>query len=64
MADRSLVAVQTEWGTVGVKVAERDGQVINIAPEFGDCQALAQQSGAPLKKIYQSALQAWNALKR
>lgn len=64
VADRSLVAVQTEWGTVGVKVAERDGQVINIAPEFGDCQALAQQSGAPLKKIYQSALQAWNALKR
>ena len=64
VADRSMVAVQTEWGTVGVKVAERDGQVINVAPEFGDCRHLAEQSGAPLKKIYQAALQAWNALKR
>ena len=64
VADRSMVDVQTEWGTVGVKVAERDGQVINVAPEFGDCRHLAEQSGAPLKKIYQAALQAWNALKR
>ena len=64
VADRSMVAVQTEWGTVGVKVAERDGQVTNVAPEFGDCRHLAEQSGAPLKKIYQAALQAWNALKR
>ena len=63
VADRSMVAVQTEWGTVGVKVAERDGQVTNVAPEFGDCRHLAEQSGAPLKKIYQAALQAWNALK-
>ena len=45
-------------------IAERNGQVINVAPEFGDCRHLAEQSGAPLKKIYQAALQAWNALKR
>ncbi len=64
VADRSVVPVETEWGTVGVKVAERDGQVINAAPEFGDCRHLAEQSGAPLKKIYQAALQAWNALRR
>ena len=64
VADRSMVDVQTEWGTVGVKVAERDGQVINVAPEFGDCRHLAEKSGAPLKKIYQAALQAWNALKQ
>ena len=64
VADRSMVDVQTEWGTVGVKVAERDGQVINVAPEFGDCRHLAEQSSAPLKKIYQAALQAWNGLKR
>jgi uncharacterized protein (TIGR00299 family) protein len=64
VADRSIVPVVTEWGSVGVKVAERNGRIINIAPEFGDCRALAEQSGAPLKKIYQAALQAWNALKR
>ena len=64
VADRSIVPVATEWGSVGVKVAERNGQVINIAPEFGDCRVLAEQTGAPLKKIYQAALNAWSALKR
>jgi hypothetical protein len=64
VADRTIVPVATEWGTVGVKVAERNGQVVNVAPEFGDCSELARQSGAPLKKIYQAALNAWNGLKR
>ena len=64
VADRSIVPVATEWGSVGVKVAERNGKIINVAPEFGDCRALAEQSGAPLKKIYQAALNAWNAMKR
>jgi uncharacterized protein (TIGR00299 family) protein len=64
VADRSIVPVATEWGSVGVKVAERNGQVINVAPEFGDCRALADKTGAPLKKIYQAAMNAWSALKR
>ena len=64
VANRSIVPVMTEWGSVGVKIAERNGEIINVAPEFGDCRALAEQSGTPLKKIYQAALQAWNALKR
>ena len=64
VADRSIVPVATEWGSVGVKVAERNGQVINVAPEFGDCRALADQTGAPLKKIYQAAMNAWSLLKR
>lgn len=64
VADRSVVPVATEWGSVGVKVAERNGQVVNIAPEYGDCRELARQTGAPLKLIYQAALNAWKGLKR
>ncbi len=64
VADRSIVPVATEWGSVGIKVAARNGEIINVAPEFGDCRALADQTGAPLKKIYQAALNAWNAIKR
>lgn len=63
VADRSIVPVVTEWGSVDVKVAERHGQVINVAPEFGDCRALAERTGAPLKQIYQAAMQAWSRLK-
>lgn len=64
VADRSIVPVATEWGSVGVKVAERGGRIINVAPEFGDCRALADRTGTPLKKIYQAAIDAWSALKR
>lgn len=63
VADRSVVPVVTEWGSVGVKVAARNGQVVNVAPEFDDCRLLAETSGAPLKQIYQAALQTWNRLK-
>jgi len=63
VADRTIVPVVTEWGPVDVKVAEFNGQVVNAAPEFGDCRALAEKSGAPLKQIYQAALQAWHRLK-
>ncbi len=64
VADRTIVPVVTEWGSVDVKVAELSGQVINVAPEFGDCRNLAEKSGIPLKQIYQSALQAWQRLKQ
>ena len=64
VADRTIVPVVTEWGSVDVKVAELSGRVINVAPEFSDCRTLAETSGAPLKQIYQSAMQAWHRLKR
>jgi pyridinium-3,5-bisthiocarboxylic acid mononucleotide nickel chelatase len=64
VANRSIVPVLTEWGSVGIKVAERNGEIINAAPEFGDCRALADQTGTPLKKIYQAAMNAWSALKQ
>ena len=63
VANRSIVPVVTEWGSVDVKVAERNGKIINVAPEFGDCRLLAEKSGTPLKQIYQAALQAWHRLK-
>ena len=64
VADRTIVPVVTEWGPVDVKVAEINGLIINVAPEFGDCRELAEKSGTPLKQIYQSALQAWQRLKQ
>lgn len=64
VADRSIMPVVTEWGAVDVKVAELNGRIVNVAPEFGDCRLLAEKSGAPLKQIYQVALQAWYRLKR
>ncbi len=58
---RGTTEVETPWGPVPVKVAERDGCIINIAPEFEPCAALARQTGVPLKIIFQHAVSAYYA---
>src|SRR5208337_2071577 len=39
--EREQVTVETPYGAVEVKVARREGKVVNAAPEFDDCQRLA-----------------------
>ena len=47
--------VETPFGAVRVKVAERSGQLVNAAPEYEDCRARALSAGAPLRKVYEAA---------
>ena len=49
--ERELVSIQTPYGRVKVKVAKRDGKVLNVAPEYEDCQRLATEKGVPLKQV-------------
>ena len=49
--ERELVSIQTPYGAVNVKVAKRDGKVLNVAPEYEDCQRLASEKGVPLKQV-------------
>jgi len=49
--ERELLSIQTPYGTVKVKVAKRDGKVMNVAPEYEDCQRLATEKGVPLKQV-------------
>ena len=53
--DRELVTVETSYGTVRVKVARRDGRVVNAAPEYEDCQRLAGEKRVPLKAVMLAA---------
>ena len=53
--ERELVSVQTPYGTVKVKVAKRDGKVLNVAPEYEDCQRLATEKDVPLKQVMAAA---------
>ena len=58
---RSFETVRTEFGDVKVKLGMKDGQVVQVAPEFESCRAASEQSGQPLRAIYEAASAAYRA---
>jgi len=59
---RETRQVDTAYGTVGVKVGMRAGEIITASPEFADCQRLAAEHGVAVKTVYQAAVAAAAAL--
>ncbi len=57
---RSSRRVQTAYGEVEVKIGTLDGQQVQAAPEYESCKRIALAQGAPLKAVYQAALNALN----
>jgi pyridinium-3,5-bisthiocarboxylic acid mononucleotide nickel chelatase len=57
--DREIKTIDTAIGPVRVKVASRNGRVLNAAPEFDDCARLARECGLPIKDVQALALKAW-----
>jgi pyridinium-3,5-bisthiocarboxylic acid mononucleotide nickel chelatase len=55
---RQFQTVQTSLGAVTVKTGSLNGQILQAAPEFESCKQVAQKTGAPLRKVYEAALQA------
>jgi len=53
--EREMVNVETPYGTVRVKIAKRASKVINVAPEYEDCQRLAVEKSVPLKDVILAA---------
>ncbi len=58
---RSFASVETEWGNIRIKVGLLDGEVVNYAPEYEDCRAIAERHAVPLKQVMQAAVSAWRA---
>ena len=56
---RRIETVRTEFGEVAVKIGSRGGEVLQVAPEFESCRALSERTGAPLRLIYERAVQRW-----
>jgi len=54
--DREWVQVTVEGMAVRVKVARDGGRVVNISPEYSDCEAVARETGIPLKEVFRLAL--------
>ena len=57
--DREEVTVTTPLGPVRVKVARRDGRVLNAAPEFEDCARIARERNVPVKEVQALAIKAF-----
>lgn len=60
---RRHVEVETEAGRVRIKIGTWRGAEVTLAPEFEDCRARAQERGWPVRRVYELALQAAQALR-
>jgi uncharacterized protein (TIGR00299 family) protein len=54
-ARRTIREVETPFGTIRCKVAEVDGGITNISPEYEDCKRVALEKNIPLKTIMETA---------
>jgi len=57
--DRESVTVTTDLGSVRIKVARRQGELLNAAPEFDDCVRLAAEHQVPTKHVQALAMKAY-----
>lgn len=50
---RQFAKVGTEWGPITVKLGFHKGELVQMAPEFKECEAAAKRHGVPLKQVYE-----------
>ena len=56
---RSKGSVDTPYGPVAVKIAERPDGSRTMSPEYESCKAAAEKAGVSLIEVYDAARQAW-----
>jgi uncharacterized protein (TIGR00299 family) protein len=52
---RESITVETSLGAVRMKIARLNGNILNVAPEYEDCQRLAAERAVPLKQVLAEA---------
>ncbi|HEX7859857.1 MAG TPA: nickel pincer cofactor biosynthesis protein LarC [Verrucomicrobiae bacterium] len=52
---REIVQVQTNFGSIEVKIGKLNGRAIQASPEFESCRRIAESKNLPIKEIYQAA---------
>jgi len=55
---RRFIELETAFGSIRVKIGSRNGEDLNMMPEYEDCAQAARQHGVPLKQVMQAALAA------
>jgi uncharacterized protein (TIGR00299 family) protein len=54
--DRRWEEVVTRFGTIRIKIGERDGKTITASPEYEDCKRAAAEHDVAIRQVYESAL--------
>ena len=57
--ERESLTVETPLGPVRVKIARRNGELMNASPEFEDCARVAAAHGRPVKDVQAAAVKAF-----
>jgi len=55
--DREVEQIESEFGTVGVKVSRLRGRIVNFSPEYEECRSLALKHHVPYKWIQSRIIQ-------
>ncbi len=50
-AQREIQRIDTDYGSIRVKVARNNGHLINLQPEYDDCKRAALEKKIPLKTV-------------
>ncbi|MBM0740502.1 nickel pincer cofactor biosynthesis protein LarC [Phormidium sp. CLA17] len=62
---REIESVETNYGTVRVKVAwatGRDRVPTNVQPEYDDCAQIAHQQNIPWREVHRATLEKWRQM--
>ena len=52
---RRMVAVETQYGPIDVKVAQLNGHIVKAMPEFEQCRQAARAANVPLRLVEEAA---------
>lgn len=55
--DREIRQIETEYGSVGIKIGRFKGRAISIVPEYEDLKKIAEAQEIPLKELRQKVLE-------
>ena len=58
---RKFETVRTPHGEVTVKLGFKGERLLQIAPEFESCRAVAERTGVPLREVQLAAMEAARA---
>ena len=52
---RKIVAVETRYGRIDVKVAQLNGHILKAMPEYEQCRQAARDANVPLRVVEEAA---------